>query len=38
MEQIEVGDKVRHKTLIVNGGLGMNVSYVTEDKALCDYF
>lgn len=38
MEQIEVGDKVRHKTLIVNGGLGMNVSDVTEDKTLCEYF
>ena len=37
MYEIEVGDTVRHKTQIVNGGMTMNVLKVTEDKALCDH-
>lgn len=38
MENINPGDQVRHKHLLYNNGLSMNVSEVENDKALCDFF
>lgn len=36
--QIQTGDVVKHKTIIMNGGLGMNVIDTTDNQALVDYF
>lgn len=38
MTPIKEGDRVRHKTASVNGGLGMSVLEVNQNKALCDHF
>lgn len=38
MRQIQEGDKVRHKTIIMNGGLAMNVLKIENGKALCEHF
>lgn len=38
MTQIKTGDKARHKKLLLNGGLAMNVLDVKNNQALCEYF
>ena len=35
---IREGDRVRHKTRVINGGLDMPVLEVEGDKALCSHF
>ena len=37
MRKIEIDDKVRHKSVLVNNGFPMNVLDVKDDKALCYY-
>ncbi|NNV53849.1 hypothetical protein [Limnovirga soli] len=39
MENIQVGDTVRHKTrILISGGLAFNVLEVEGTKALCEFF
>ena len=38
MTIINEGDKVKHKILLISGGLAMNVLEVSDSKALCDFF
>jgi hypothetical protein len=39
MENINVGDSVRHKTFIhLSGGVAFNVLDVEGDRAFCDFF
>ena len=35
---ITIGDSVRHKTLLINGNVPMNVLDVKDNQAFCDYF
>ncbi len=35
---ITIGDKVRHKTKLLNGNVPMTVSDIKNDQALCDHF
>jgi|GEM_PF-6726210 len=38
MEDIKVGDTVRHKTLVhLDGGVAYNVMTVEDDRAHCDF-
>lgn len=38
MTEIKKGDQVRHKNILMNGGVPMNVIDVKSEQALCDYF
>lgn len=37
-EVITIGDKVRHKTKLLNGNAPMNLSKLKNNQALCDHF
>ncbi|MFL5741921.1 MAG: hypothetical protein ACJ75B_16985 [Flavisolibacter sp.] len=36
--EIETGDRVRHKEVLLNGGLAMNVTDTTDTQAQIEYF
>lgn len=37
-QSIEIGDKVRHRTRLLNGNVPMAVSKIESNQALCDHF
>ena len=37
MKKIKEGDRVRHKDVLINGGLDMPVLEVQNDLAMCNY-
>lgn len=38
MTEIKKGDQVRHKKVLMNGGVPMHVFDVKNGQALCEYF